>query len=204
VAVSEDLAVVEKLYAEFNQAEAVAVALGLGSWPNPNVSASLLIQIQAGGVYLFENEEGVTSGMAVTYSRPCILETEQETSHICSTWGYPELSPGIALANQTLQLDSVKAERGFSKVRYLELLVTTARARGKGIAGALVKAVEMDSKVKGEEVLMAVATSQATGRILKKHGWKVWRELDCKTFTYVGQLMFQQLGTVTAYMKPLI
>ena len=28
-------------------------------------------------------------------------------------------SPGIALANQTLQLDSVKAERGFSKVRVL-------------------------------------------------------------------------------------
>ena len=76
--------------------------------------------------------------MAVTYSRPCILETEQETTHLCSTWGYPELrcetkhfkerkticffnhlvffSPGIVLANQTLQLASVKAKMGFSKV----------------------------------------------------------------------------------------
>ena len=69
VAVRDDLAEVEKLYAEFNQvtplatqiyqhcvivlspptspswiqAEAVAVALGLGSWPNPNVSACLLM-----------------------------------------------------------------------------------------------------------------------------------------------------------------
>ena len=114
------------------------------------------------------------------------------------------------------------------QVRYLELLVTTALARGKvfncptqltfismmmmikamicfiqGVAGALVKAVEMDSKEKGEEVddllinvslsevmtimlmknwqrshlshqvLMAVATSRATGRILNKHGWEV-------------------------------
>ena len=116
------------------------------------------------------------------------------------------------------------------QVRYLELLVTTALARGKvfkcptqltfismmmmmkvkamicfiqGVAGALVKAVEMDSKEKGEEVddllinvslsevmtimlmknwqrshlshqvLMAVATSRATGRILNKHGWQV-------------------------------
>jgi len=203
VAVKDDLAEVEKLYAEFNQAEAVAVALGLGSWPNPNVSACLLIQIEAGGVYLYENEGGA-KGMAVTYSRPCILETEQETTHLCSTWGYPELSPGIVLANQTLQLTSVKAKMGFSKVRYLELLVTTALARGKGVAGALVKAVEMDSKEKGEEVLMAVATSRATGRILNKRGWEVWRELDCKTFLYAGQPMFQQLDTVTAYMKPLI
>ena len=73
----------------------------------------------------------------------------------------------------------------------------------QGVAGALVKAVEMDSKEKGEEVddllinvslsevmtimlmknwqrshlshqvLMAVATSRATGRILNKHGWEV-------------------------------
>ena len=99
--------------------------------------------------------------MAVTYSRPCILETEQETTHLCSTWGYPELrckrisllvsvsvqilrrqcylhrkykdlakqsaliikffSPGIVLANQTLQLASVKTELGFSKVAWFVL-----------------------------------------------------------------------------------
>jgi len=59
--------------------------------------------------------------MAVTYSRPCILETEQETTHLCSTWGYPELSPGIVLANQTLQLTSVKAKMGFSKVTWFVL-----------------------------------------------------------------------------------
>ena len=96
--------------------------------------------------------------MAVTYSRPCILETEQETTHLCSTWGYPELrckrisllvsvsvqilrrqcylhrtykdlakqsaliikffSPGIVLANQTLQLACVKSKWGFSKVTW--------------------------------------------------------------------------------------
>jgi len=160
---------VERLYAEFNQAEPVALALGLGSWPNPNISASLLIQIRAGGVYLYDNEEGVR-GMAVTYRRPCRLETEQETLHLCSTWGYPELSSGIVLANQALQLASVKLEMGFQKVCYLELLVTTARARGKGVGNALVQAVEREARAKGEEALMAVATSATTGRILKKNG----------------------------------
>ena len=83
--------------------------------------------------------------MAVTYSRPCILETEQETTHLCSTWGYPELrceaeknmffnllvffSPGIVLANQTLQLASVKAEKGFSKVAWFVFVKQIVCAR---------------------------------------------------------------------------
>ena len=171
--------------------------------------------------------------MAVTYSRPCILETEEETAHLCSTWGYPELrwktarnwnfdyfqswhclgqsdlaacfcEGGIGIFKGKLiccriprlcdvdELSPLKCPLLWIQIRYLELLVTTAKARGKvnlpstsssscltteminmfkmikmililvateimikwfqGVAAALVKVVETDSKAKSEEV----------------------------------------------------
>ena len=50
----------------------------------------LFRQVRKGGVFLYETCGDVV-GMAVTYSRPCISETEEETRTLCYKFGYPEI-----------------------------------------------------------------------------------------------------------------
>ena len=79
---------------------------------------------------------------------------------------------------------------------YIELLVTTRTARGRGVGSGLVREIQ---SVRG--VVVCVATSQGTSAILRGLGWREWRRIEPRHIAPIltGHF-FTDLNIVTSFV----
>ena len=185
-----------KLYSEFIQEEPCAQVLGIAGYANPVIAESLLMLAQTGQIMLCCEGTAVL-GMAVFYNINSQGSSIPDIEALCAARGLGDLSPIYALTSIALDVQSIGKTWRVDMMTYLEMLVTTMMARGRGVASGIVQAVE--EEVDG--VIAAVASSEGTHRILKKREWKIWNTLDCKEFLYREQRVFAGLGNITSFVK---
>ena len=195
-ACEDDMFDILKLYSEFTQEEPCAQALGIAGYANPGIAESLLMLAQSGKIMLCCEDTDVL-GMAVFYNINCQGSSIPDIEAGCAARGLADLSPIYALSSIALDVQNIGRTWRVDMMTYLEMLVTTMMARGRGVASGIVQAVE--EEVDG--VLAAVASSEGTLRILKKREWKIWNTLDCKEFLYREQRVFAGLENITSYVK---
>ena len=195
-ACEDDMFDILKLYSEFTQEEPCAQALGIAGYANPGIAESLLMLAQSGKIMLCCEDTDVL-GMAVFYNINCQGSSIPDIEAGCAARGLADLSPIYALSSIALDVQNIGRTWRVDMMTYLEMLVTTMMARGRGVASGIVQAVE--EEVDG--VIAAVASSEGTLRILKKREWKIWNTLDCKEFLYREQRVFACLENITSYVK---
>ena len=195
-ACEDDMFDILKLYSEFTQEEPCAQALGIAGYANPGIAESLLMLAQSGKIMLCCEDTAVL-GMAVFYNINCQGSSIPDIEAGCAARGLADLSPIYALSSIALDVQNIGRTWRVDMMTYLEMLVTTMMARGRGVASGIVQAVE--EEVDG--VIAAVASSEGTLRILKSRKWKIWNTLDCKEFLYREQRVFAGLENITAYVK---
>lgn len=195
-ACEDDMFDILKLYSEFTQEEPCAQALGIAGYANPGIAESLLMLAQSGKIMLCCEDTDVL-GMAVFYNINCQGSSIPDIEAGCAARGLADLSPIYALSSIALDVQNIGRTWRVDMMTYLEMLVTTMMARGRGVASGIVQAVE--EEVDG--VIAAVASSEGTLRILKKREWKIWNTLDCKEFLYREQRVFAGLENITSYVK---
>ena len=195
-ACEDDMFDILKLYSEFTQEEPCAQALGIAGYANPGIAESLLMLAQSGKIMLCCEDTDVL-GMAVFYNINCQGSSIPYIEAGCAARGLADLSPIYALSSIALDVQNIGRTWRVDMMTYLEMLVTTMMARGRGVASGIVQAVE--EEVDG--VIAAVASSEGTLRILKKREWKIWNTLDCKEFLYREQRVFAGLENITSYVK---
>ena len=195
-ACEDDMFDILKLYSEFTQEEPCAQALGIAGYANPGIAESLLMLAQSGKIMLCCEDTAVL-GMAVFYNINCQGSSIPDIEAGCAARGLADLSPIYALSSIALDVQNIGRTWRVDMMTYLEMLVTTMMARGRGVASGIVQAVE--EEVDG--VIAAVASSEGTLRILKKREWKIWNTLDCKEFLYREQRVFAGLENITSYVK---
>ena len=195
-ACEDDMFDILKLYSEFTQEEPCAQALGIAGYANPGIAESLLMLAQSGKIMLCCEDTDVL-GMAVFYNINCQGSSIPDIEAGCAARGLADLSPIYALSSIALDVQKIGKTWRVDMMTYLEMLVTTMMARGRGVASGIVQAVE--EEVDG--VIAAVASSEGTLRILKKREWKIWNTLDCKEFLYREQRVFAGLENITSYVK---
>ena len=195
-ACEDDMFDILKLYSEFTQEEPCAQALGIAGYANPGIAESLLMLAQSGKIMLCCEDTDVL-GMAVFYNINCQGSSIPDIEAGCAARGLADLSPIYALSSIALDVQNIGRTWRVDMMTYLEMLVTTMMARGRGVASGIVQAVE--EEVDG--VIAVVASSEGTLRILKKRDWKIWNTLDCKEFLYMEQRVFAGLENITSYVK---
>ena len=195
-ACEDDMFDILKLYSEFTQEEPCAQALGIAGYANPGIAESLLMLAQSGKIMLCCEDTDVL-GMAVFYNINCQGSSIPDIEAGCAARGLADLSPIYALSSIALDVQNIGRTWRVDMMTYLEMLVTTMMARGRGVASGIVQAVEEDV----DGVIAAVASSKGTLRILKKREWKIWNTLDCKEFLYREQRVFAGLENITSYVK---
>ena len=195
-ACEDDMFDILKLYSEFTQEEPCAQALGIAGYANPGIAESLLMLARSGKIMLCCEDTDVL-GMAVFYNINCQGSSIPDIEAGCAARGLADLSPIYALSSIALDVQNIGRTWRVDMMTYLEMLVTTMMARGRGVASGIVQAVE--EEVDG--VIAAVASSEGTLRILKKREWKIWNTLDCKEFLYREQRVFAGLENITSYVK---
>ena len=195
-ACEDDMFDILKLYSEFTQEEPCAQALGIAGYANPGIAESLLMLAQSGKIMLCCEDSDVL-GMAVFYNINCQGSSIPDIEAGCAARGLADLSPIYALSSIALDVQNIGRTWRVDMMTYLEMLVTTMMARGRGVASGIVQAVEEDV----DSVIAAVASSEGTLRILKKREWKIWNTLDCKEFLYREQRFFAGLENITSYVK---
>ena len=195
-ACEDDMFDILKLYSEFTQEEPCAQALGIAGYANPGIAESLLMLAQSGKIMLCCEDTDVL-GMAVFYNINCQGSSIPDIEAGCAARGLADLSPIYALSSIALDVQNIGRTWRVDMMTYLEMLVTTMMARGRGVASGIVQAVE--EEVDG--VIATVASSEGTLRILKKREWKIWNTLDCKEFLYREQRVFAGLENITSYVK---
>ena len=195
-ACEDDMFDILKLYSEFTQEEPCAQALGIAGYANPGIAESLLMLAQSGKIMLCCEDTDVL-GMAVFYNINCQGSSIPDIEAGCAARGLADLSPIYALSSIALDVQNIGRTWRVDMMTYLEMLVTTMMARGRGVASGIVQAVE--EEVDG--VIAVVASSEGTLRILKKRDWKIWNTLDCKEFLYREQRVFAGLENITSYVK---
>ena len=195
-ACEDDMFDILKLYSEFTQEEPCAQALGIAGYANPGIAESLLMLAQSGKIMLCCEDTDVL-GMAVFYNINCQGSSIPDIEAGCAARGLADLSPIYALSSIALDVQNIGRTWRVDMMTYLEMLVTTMMARGRGVASGIVQAVE--EEVDG--VIAVVASSEGTLRILKKREWKIWNTLDCKEFLYREQRVFAGLENITSYVK---
>ena len=195
-ACEDDMFDILKLYSEFTQEEPCAQALGIAGYANPGIAESLLMLAQSCKIMLCCEDTDVL-GMAVFYNINCQESSIPDIEAGCVARGLADLSPIYALSSIALDVQNIGRTWRVDMMTYLEMLVTTMMARGRGVASGIVQAVE--EEVDG--VIAAVASSEGTLRILKKREWKIWNTLDCKEFLYREQRVFAGLENITSYVK---
>ena len=193
-ACEDDMFDILKLYSEFTQEEPCAQALGIAGYSNPGIAESLLMLAQSGNIMLCCEETAVL-GMAVFYNINCQGSSIPDIEAGCAARGLADLSPIYALSSIALDAQNIGRTWRVDMMTYLEMLVTTMMARGRGVASGIVQAKEVDG------VIAAVASSEGTLRILKKREWKILNTLDCQEFLYREQRVFAGLENITSYFK---
>ena len=197
-ACEDDMFDILKLYTEFNQSEPCAQALGLTTCHNPSIAQSLARLAQSGKILLCcEGQSQAVLGMGVFYNKQCVDCQPEEIERFCNLQGFVELCPTIALASAALEVERIGRTFGVETITYLEMLVTTTMARGRGVASGIVQAVE--GKVEG--VIASVASSEGTDIILRRRGWKAWNTLDCSQFVFRNERLFRGVRPVTGFVK---
>jgi hypothetical protein len=197
-ACENDMFDILKLYTEFNQSEPFAQALGVSSYINPNIAQSLTMLAQSGNIMLCcEGHSQAVLGMGVFYNKQCEDWPAEEIESFCTLHGFPELCPTITLSSSVLESERIGKTQWVDTITYLEMLVTTNMARGKGVASGIVQAVE--GEVEG--VMASVASSEGTDRILRRRGWKAWNTLDCSQFEFRNERPFKGVRPVTVFVK---
>ena len=139
-------------------------------------------------------------GMGVFYTQKCEGWSLEDIEGFCEKKGFLELCPTIALSSTAVDVERIGKAWGVEEITYLEMLVTTIMARGRGVAGGIVKAVE---EAVEQGVIAAVASSVGTERILRRRGWQVWNTLDCSQFVFRKQKLFSGLKPLTVFLKDL-
>merc|ERR1711892_467582 len=142
-AAQDDIFDILKLYSEFNQEEPCAKALGLASCANPSIAESLAQLAESGKILLCcEEEDRTVLGMGVFYTQKCEGWSVEDIEGFCEKKGFLELCPTFALSSTAVGVERIGKAWGVEEITYLEMLVTTIMARGRGVAGGIVKAVE--------------------------------------------------------------
>ena len=195
-ACEDDMFNILKLYSEFTQEEPCAQALGIAGYANPGIAESLLMLAQSGKIMQCCEDTDVL-GMAVFYNINCQGSSIPDIEAGCAARGLADLSPIYALSSIALDAQNIGRTWRVDMMTYLEMLVTTMMARGRGVASGIVQAVE--EEVDG--VIAAVASSEGTLRILKKREWKILNTLDCQEFLYREQRVFAGLENITSFVK---
>ena len=150
-----DLAEVISLYSEYLQSEPCSVHLGLSKChldTRPGIIQSLISLIQTGNILLcFDQLEDVTAlGMGIFYQQ-IVPEPETssaddiETRIMVKCGGYEELCPVYCLSSVAVNAATLASVHSIKSYQYLELLVTSHTARGRGVATAIVSDIQSRS-----------------------------------------------------------
>ena len=145
-----DLSQVLKLYSEYLQSEPCSVDLGLGLCQlerRPGIIQSLKSLIHSDNVLLcFDNQEDDTAlGMGIFYQQHVpepMSAHDTETSVMTKCYGYEELCPVYCLSSAAVNVSSLTSVHKIMSYQYLELLVTSHTARGRGVATAIVTDIQ--------------------------------------------------------------
>ena len=136
--------------------------------------------------------------MGVFYPQSCSEPGDMRA--LALSCGYPELGPVMAMSAAALDRRGLAQMTGAEHFTLLEILVTSTRARGRGVATGIVGEimsecnynintnVSLEMKCQNVSlselatgVIICVATSPGTEKILKRLGWKKWKTIDLQS-----------------------
>ena len=81
-------------------------------------------------------------GMGVHYSMSVCPRSQEEVQRLARWHGYPDLAPAFVLSNTAVASSDLARHFRVKSYHYLELLVTSPRARGRGVATGIVRQIQ--------------------------------------------------------------
>ena len=192
----EDLTAIILLYEEYLREEPCSKSLAISNISNDSVHRAFTSLILSGNIMVNTLGSAVLA-MGVFYSRKCGEDQYDNIEGYNQEESFAELNPIIALSDSVLDTSKIREELNVDWITYLEILVTKMNARGRGLAYAIVAAIENYA----DGVIAAVATSKATERILMRREWRLWKTINSLEFSYDGKHLFQNLGNISAFIK---